>query len=318
MRIVIVTGMSGAGKTTVLKILEDAGFHCVDNLPPSFIGSIVKLCVERETGITQMALGIDIRGGKMFDDLAQGLNDLKEQNLPYSILFMDASNDSLLNRYKETRHVHPLAKNGLVSVGITKERALLEDVRQQATHIIDTSFILPRQLRENILSIFVENAEFNSMMINVVSFGYKFGIPDESDLVFDVRFLPNPFYNAELRAFTGLDREVREFVMGHDVSVRFSESLLTMLLFLIPHYISEGKNQLIVSIGCTGGRHRSVALANELYQSLNRIHSVVLNHRDIDKDPSRHSGGGYYPRDAGDAAAANHSAGSEAATGYEK
>jgi UPF0042 nucleotide-binding protein len=294
MRIVIVTGMSGAGKTTVLKIFEDAGWHCVDNLPPTFIGSFAKLCVERDTGITQVALGIDIRGGKMFDDLSQGLAELVEQGLSYTILFLDAANDVLLNRYKETRHLHPLAKNDLVSVGINLERVLLEDMKKQAAYIIDTSYILPRQLKEKILNIFVENAVFDSMMVNVVSFGYKFGIPDESDLVFDVRFLPNPFYNPDLRQFTGMDKEVRDYVMNHDVSVRFSESLLNMLLLTIPHYISEGKNQLIVSIGCTGGRHRSVALACELSQSLKlHNHSVVLRHRDIDKDPSRHSGGGY-------------------------
>jgi UPF0042 nucleotide-binding protein len=294
MRIVIVTGMSGAGKTTVLKIFEDAGFHCVDNLPPSFIGSFAKLCAERDTGITQVALGIDIRGGKMFDDLSQGLADLDGQGQAYSILFLDASNEVLLNRYKETRHLHPLAKNDLISVGIARERVLLEDIKSQASYVIDTSFILPRQLKEKILKIFVENVAFDSMMINVVSFGYKFGIPDESDLVFDVRFLPNPFYNPELRSLTGLDKKVRDYVMNHDVSVRFSESLLGMLRFLIPHYISEGKNQLIVSIGCTGGRHRSVTLANELQQALSHhAHSVVLSHRDIDKDPSRHSGGGY-------------------------
>jgi UPF0042 nucleotide-binding protein len=286
--------MSGAGKTTVLKIFEDAGFHCVDNLPPTFIGSFAKLCIEGDTGITQVALGIDIRGGKMFDDLSQGLAELDGQGLAYTILFFDASNESLLNRYKETRHLHPLAKNDLVSVGIAKERVLLEEVKQRATYIIDTSYILPRQLKEKILHIFVENAAFDSMMVNVVSFGYKFGIPDESDLVFDVRFLPNPFYNHELRQFTGMDKEVRDYVMNHDISVRFSESLLNMLRLTIPHYISEGKNQLIVSIGCTGGRHRSVALANELFQSLKlHDHSVVLRHRDIDKDPSRHSGGSY-------------------------
>lgn len=291
MRIVIVTGMSGAGKTTVLKIFEDAGWHCVDNLPPTFIGSFAKLCVERDTGITQVALGIDIRGGKMFGDLAQGLEELNEQGVPCAILFLDASNDALINRYKETRHVHPLAKNDLVSVGITKERVMLEKVKAQATYVIDTSFILPRQLKEKILNIFVEHAEFDSLMINVVSFGFKHGIPDESDLVFDVRFLPNPFYDPELRKLTGHDRQVRDYVMNHDVSVRFSESLLGMLLFLIPHYISEGKNQLIVSIGCTGGRHRSVALANELYQSLGyHQHSVIVTHRDIDKDPARHEG----------------------------
>jgi UPF0042 nucleotide-binding protein len=286
--------MSGAGKTTVLKIFEDAGFHCVDNLPPTFISSFAKLCVERDTGITQVALGIDIRGGKMFDDLSQGLAELDAQGQTYTILFLDATYDTLLNRYKETRHLHPLAKNDLVSVGIVKERELLEEVKKRSTYVIDTSFILPRQLKEKILEIFVENAVFNNMMVNVVSFGYKFGIPDESDLVFDVRFLPNPFYKTELRPLTGLDKAVHDYVMNHDISTRFSESLVDMLRLTIPHYISEGKNQLIVSIGCTGGRHRSVTLANELYQALKiHGHSVVLRHRDIDKDPSHHSGAGY-------------------------
>jgi UPF0042 nucleotide-binding protein len=286
--------MSGAGKTTVLKIFEDAGFHCVDNLPPTFVAEFVKLCVERDTGITQVALGIDIRGGKMFEDLEQGLAELAAMRQDYSILYLDASNDALLKRYKETRHIHPLAKNDLVSVGITRERFLLEKVKGQATYVIDTSFILPRQLKEKILNIFVENANFDSLMINVLSFGFKYGIPEESDLVFDVRFLPNPFYNTDLRMLTGLDRDVRDYVMNHDVSVRFEESLSGMLLFLIPHYISEGKNQLIVSIGCTGGRHRSVALACELQQTLSHhAHSVIVSHRDINKDPTQHSGGGY-------------------------
>jgi len=294
MRIIIVTGMSGAGKTTILKIFEDMGFHCVDNLPPSFIGSFVKLCNERETGITQVALGIDIRGGKMFDDLSCGLNELDAMGQPYSILFLDASNDVLLKRYKETRHVHPLAKNNLVSIGIEKERVHLDEMKGRATYVMDTSFLLPRQLKEKITGIFVENATFDSLMINVMSFGFKYGIPTEADLVFDVRFLPNPFYDPNLRVQTGLDADVRDFVMRHEVSIQFSQNLLDMLRFLIPHYISEGKNQLIVGIGCTGGRHRSVALAHELHQSLAGYeHSVVLRHRDIGKDPSQHSGGAY-------------------------
>jgi len=294
MRIIIVTGMSGAGKTTILKIFEDMGFHCVDNLPPSLIGSFVKLCNERETGITQVALGIDIRGGKMFDDLSCGLKELDDMQQPYSILFLDASNEVLLKRYKETRHVHPLAKNDLVSIGIEKERAHLDEMKGRATYVMDTSFMLPRQLKEKITGIFIDNATFDSLMINVVSFGFKYGVPTEADLVFDVRFLPNPFYDPHLRVQTGLDTDVRNFVMQHEVSVQFSQSLLEMLRFMIPHYIGEGKNQLIVGIGCTGGRHRSVALAHELYQSLrHHEHSVVLRHRDIDKDLSQHSGGAY-------------------------
>jgi len=288
MRIVIVTGMSGAGKTTALKIFEDAEFHCVDNLPPAFIGKFVQFCLDKETSITQIALGLDIRGGKLFDDFSAGLLELKLMSIDYSILFLDSSNEVLLKRYKETRHLHPLAKNDLISVGITKERALLEDVKEKATYIMDTSHILPRQLKDKILSAFTNKTNMGRLMINIMSFGFKYGIPEESDLVFDVRFLPNPFYNPDLKPLSGLDSPVHDYVMGHDVSVRFMDSLFGMLNFLIPHYISEGKNQLIVSIGCTGGRHRSVTLAEELRQSLTlQEYSVAVHHRDIDRDPSR-------------------------------
>jgi len=288
MRIVIVTGMSGAGKTTALKIFEDAGFHCVDNLPPSFVGQFITFCLERDTGITQVALGIDIRGGKMFEDFSSGILDLKKNGIEYSILFLDSSNEILLNRYKETRHLHPLAKNDLISVGITKERALIEDIKEKATHIIDTSHILPRQLKEKILSLFTSQTNTGRLLINIMSFGFKYGIPKECDMVFDVRFLPNPFYNPVLKPLSGLDTPVSDYVMSHDVSTRFMESLLGMLNFLIPHYISEGKSQLIVGIGCTGGRHRSVALSEELQRSLAlQEYSVVLHHHDINKDQSR-------------------------------
>ena len=288
MRIVIVTGMSGAGKTTALKIFEDAEFHCVDNLPPAFVGRFVQFCLEKETDITQIALGLDIRGGKLFDDFSTALLEMKLMGIDYSILFLDSSNEVLLKRYKETRHLHPLAKNDLISVGITKERALLEDVKEKATYIMDTSHILPRQLKDKIISAFTNKTNMGRLMINIMSFGFKYGIPEESDLVFDVRFLPNPFYNPDLKPLSGLDVPVHDYVMGHDVSVRFMDSLFGMLNFLIPHYISEGKNQLIVSIGCTGGRHRSVTLAQELRQSLNlQDYSVAVHHRDIDRDPSR-------------------------------
>lgn len=288
MRIVIVTGMSGAGKTTALKIFEDAGFHCVDNLPPSFIGQFIALCHERDMGINQIALGLDIRGGKMFSDLSHNLHSLNEQGIDYSILFLDSHNDILLKRYKETRHLHPLAQNDLISVGIAKERALVEDVREKATHIIDTSHILPRHLKDKILDIFTTGTNTDRLLINVISFGFKYGIPKECDMVLDVRFLPNPFYNPALRTMSGLDEPVRDFVMNHDVSNRFLESLLGMLHFLIPHYVSEGKSQLIVGIGCTGGRHRSVALTEELQRTLilQEYHAVTYHH-DIDKDQSR-------------------------------
>jgi len=285
MHTVIVTGMSGAGKTTVLKILENAGYHCVDNLPPSLIGNFAKLCLDPANAINQVALGIDIRGGIMFADFFNGLADLDKLGLKYSILFLDASNEILVNRYKETRHLHPLAKDGLASVGIIKERALLEDVRHRASSIIDTTTLLPRQLKEKVHSLFADSAAFNRFLVNIISFGYKNGIPKESDLVFDVRFLPNPFYDVNLKPQSGLDPDVREYVMRHEISIRFMESLLNMLHMLIPHYKSEGKSQLIVSIGCTGGRHRSVALASDLHHSLTqREQAADVYHRDINKE----------------------------------
>ena len=284
MRIVIVTGMSGAGKTTALKIFEDAGYYCVDNLPPALMGQFAELFIKREMGVQQVALGIDIRGGKMFDDFSAALADLDGLNIPYSILFLDSSNDILVNRYKETRHLHPLAKNDIVSVGIARERVLLEDVKQSSSFIIDTSQLLPRQLKEKILHLFDGAGQTGRLLVNILSFGFKYGMPDESDLVFDVRFLPNPFYNPELKDFSGLDLAIKNYVMSHDVSIRFMESLLGMLHFLIPHYITEGKSQLIVSIGCTGGRHRSVTLAAELFNSLEAGgQHVAIRHRDIDK-----------------------------------
>ena len=284
MRIVIVTGMSGAGKTTALKIFEDAGYYCVDNLPPALMGQFAELFIKREMGVQQVALGIDIRGGKMFDDFSAALTDLESHNIPYSILFLDSSNDILINRYKETRHLHPLAKNDIASVGIARERVLLEDVKQNSSYIIDTSQLLPRQLKEKILHLFDGECQKGRLFINILSFGFKYGMPDESDLVFDVRFLPNPFYNPELKEFSGLDLVIKNYVMSHDVSIRFMESLLGMLHFLIPHYITEGKSQLIVSIGCTGGRHRSVTLASELFGSLEAAgQHVAIHHRDIDK-----------------------------------
>jgi len=286
MRIVIVTGMSGAGKTTALKIFEDAGFYVADNLPAPLLGDFAKFCL-KDGGITQVALGIDIRGGKMFTDFSMGLLELDKLGVAWSILFLDSSNEVLLNRYKETRHLHPLAKNDLVSVGISKERVLLEEVRARATYIMDTSGLLPRQLKIKMLDMFSEK-KTGTLLLNILSFGFKYGLPEESDLVFDVRFLPNPFYNAELKPMCGLDAAVREYVMSHDVSVRFMDSLFAMLNFMIPHYISEGKNQLIISIGCTGGRHRSVALSQELHKALSpHENPVEIHHRDIDKDQSR-------------------------------
>ena len=288
MRIVIITGMSGAGKTTALKIFEDAGYYVADNLPAPLLGEFTRFCL-KQTGenMKKVALGVDIRGGQMFSDFSEGLKELDVMGVDWFILFLDSSDQVLTKRYKETRHVHPLEKNDLLSVAIVKERSLLEKVRGLATSIMDTSGLLPRQLKIKLLDMFGEH-EPGKLLVNIVSFGFKYGLPEEADLVFDVRFLPNPFYNEKLKPLSGLDADVRVYVMSHEISKRFTDSLLAMLTFLLPHYISEGKSQLIVAIGCTGGRHRSVALSQELHKYLTaNDNSVSIFHRDLDKDRTK-------------------------------
>ena len=287
MKFVIVTGMSGAGKTTVLKFLEDINYFCADNLPPALLLKFAEL-LEQGSEIDKVALGIDIRGGNLFSDLFEGLAQLTANGYDYEILFLDASDTCLIKRFKETRRSHPLSRDGSIEEGITKERELLENVKKKATYIIDTSNILTRELKEKINSIFVKNEKFDSLIITVCSFGFKYGIPIDSDLVFDVRFLPNPFYISELKELTGNDAPVYNYVMGFEESRQFLDKLVDMVEFLIPLYIKEGKNQLVISIGCTGGKHRSVTLANALFKELSlKKHSIRLNHNDIEKD-SRH------------------------------
>jgi len=284
MQFVIITGMSGAGKSTLLHIFEDLGYYCVDNLPPQLIKNFADFCLEGSAGIERVVLGIDIRGGKRFSDLSLGLEALSALKLPYKILFLDATDETLQNRYKESRRSHPLRKNGSILEGIMEERQILAPIKEQATYIIDTSLMLTRQLRQEIHEIFVENKEFGGLMVHIQSFGFKYGIPTMADLVFDVRFMVNPFYIDELKTKTGLDEDVRAYVMNNDVSQRFVKDLYNMMDFLIPHYHTEGKNQLIIAIGCTGGKHRSVTISRELEAALKKSgHSVVLNHRDVGK-----------------------------------
>lgn len=286
MRFLIVTGMSGAGKSSAIKFLEDMGYFCIDNIPPALIPKFAELCYEQKGTVGKVAMGVDIRGGhKWFDELFRILSWMEEKDYQYEILFLDASNEVLMKRYKETRRSHPLSRVGAIADGITREREILEDLKQRATYIIDTSNILQRELKEQIVKIFLEGKQYESLVISVGSFGFKYGIPTDSDLVFDVRFMPNPYYLPELRELTGNQSEVSDYVMSFDESQTFLNKLVDMVQFLIPLYIKEGKNNLVINIGCTGGKHRSVTLANALYHALKEDkYTMVLKHRDIEKD----------------------------------
>lgn len=289
MRFVIVTGLSGAGKTQAIRCLEDLGFFCIDNLPPTLIPKFAEACYQTEGRIDKIALVIDIRGGKFFDDLFESLNYLKIQEYRYEILFLDASDEVLIKRFKETRRKHPLAPEGRVLNGILMERNRLSEVKNIADQIIDTSKLSTRELREKITAVYSEEGQIETqLIITVVSFGFKYGIPVDSDLVFDVRFLTNPFYIPELKHYSGNEEPVKEYVLGFKETGIFIQKLEDMVEFLIPNYMKEGKRQLIISIGCTGGRHRSVVIANELYRILKeKGHQVNIDHRDIDEDTNR-------------------------------
>lgn len=283
MRFVIITGMSGAGKSSVLKMLEDAGYFCVDNLPIQLVKKFVRLTIQGNH--SKVALGIDIRSGQALKEMDSILKDFNQTGFAYEVLFLDCSLDVLVKRYKETRRNHPLSEVGRVEKGISMERERLEFLRKKADVIIDTSHLLIRDLKAQINKIYVDNEKFSNFFITILSFGFKYGIPADSDLVFDVRFLPNPFYVPELKTLTGNDNEVNQFVMESKIATEFLDKLEDMLLFLIPNYITEGKNQLVISIGCTGGKHRSVTLVNQLTNRLNSSeYGIKTEHRDINKD----------------------------------
>jgi RNase adapter protein RapZ len=289
MRFVIVTGLSGAGKTQAVRSLEDLGYFCVDNLPPTLIPKFAEACFQTDGRIDRIALVIDIRGGKFFDALFESLKNLEALEYKYEILYLDASDEVLIKRFKETRRKHPLAPDGRVLKGIILERNRLREVRDRADNIVDTTKFTNMDLREKITSIYGEEGQIEiDLAITVLSFGFKYGIPVDSDLVFDVRFLPNPFYIPELKKFSGIDEPVRDYVLGYEQTRLFIEKLDDMLGFLIPSYIKEGKRQLIISIGCTGGRHRSVAISNSVYEKLKEEgHKVTIEHRDINEDINR-------------------------------
>ena len=283
MRFVVVTGMSGGGKSTALRMLEDAGFYCVDNLPVPLIEKFVELIAAPGGEVSKVALGLDVRADQAFEDVQHVLEKLRENGYHFEILFMEATDSTLVKRYKETRRVHPLSPDGRVEDGIRKERAILTDIRNKADYVIDTSKLLTRELKEELDRIFVRNEEYNSLMVTILSFGFKHGIPADADLVFDVRFLQNPFYIDELKYKTGNDKEVQDYVMGFQEAHIFIDKLSDMIEFLIPNYIKEGKYQLVIGIGCTGGKHRSVTLANQLYNRLRDKsgYGLKIAHRDV-------------------------------------
>ena len=290
MKFVILTGMSGAGKSTAIKMMEDIGFYCVDNLPIPLLEKFVELSdVQQNSELQKVAVGIDIRNGQALAELRDVLSRIEEAGASYEILFLDAEDSVLVKRYKETRRNHPLSGGERVDKGIEEERKRLAFLKERADYIIDTSRLLTRELKAELDKIFVQNQDYKNLFITILSFGFKYGIPADSDLVFDVRFLPNPYYVEGLRAKTGNDSEIQEYVLQFNEAHQFMNKLEDMLNFLIPNYITEGKNQLVISIGCTGGKHRSVTLANELYRKLsgNKEYGLKIEHRDIGKDALR-------------------------------
>lgn len=285
MRFVIVTGMSGAGKSSVLKMLEDAGYFCVDNLPIPLIPKLSSFIITEEKTVSKAALGIDIRNGQALEELEQVLHQLHEYDLIPEVLFLDSTTEVLVKRYKETRRNHPLVSEGRVDKGIEIERNKLQFIKKRANYIIDTSHMLIRDLKTEIDKIFVLGEHYNNFFISVVSFGFKYGILADADLVFDVRFLPNPFYISELKKKTGKDDAVYQYVMNCEAADVFLDKLEDMLKFLIPNYIIEGKNQIVIGIGCTGGKHRSVTIARAITERLSKMeYGIKLEHRDIEKD----------------------------------
>ena len=286
MRFVIVSGMSGAGKSTALKVLEDFGFFCVDNLPVALLPNFGEIASDRQTEVDKVAVGVDIRNGEQLSKLNSQLDTLCELGIEYEILFLDADDETLVKRYKETRRTHPLAKEDRIETGIAREREMISFIRDSADYIIDTTTLLTRELRQEVEKIFVGTESYGNFIITVLSFGFKYGIPSDADLVFDVRFLPNPYYVDELRPMTGLDDSVFNYVMDNETAKRFMGKLEDMVNFLIPNYVQEGKTSLVIAIGCTGGKHRSVTIARELYSRLikNNEYGFRLEHRDVEKD----------------------------------
>ena len=288
MRCVILTGMSGSGKSTALKMIEDMGYYCVGNLPISLVESFVDLA-ENDPELDKVAINVDIRSGQNIGDLTAVLDRLQERGKSFEMLFLESEDAVIIKRYKETRRTHPLAEGGRVEQAIERERERLQPIKRRADYILDTSQLLTRELQAELKKMFVENQTYKNLYITVLSFGFKYGVPTDADLVFDVRFLPNPYYVEGLRPLTGLDERIQNYVMEGDQYTVFMEKLEDMIRFLVPNYVAEGKNQLVIAIGCTGGKHRSVTVAQGLYERLGKQedYGLRVEHRDIEKDAQR-------------------------------
>ena len=285
MRFVIVSGMSGAGKSTALNMLEDMGFFCVDNLPVALLPSFGQIAFDRKVEVNQVAVTVDIRNGDQLQGLTNQLAVLYELGIKYEILFLDADEKTLVKRYKETRRTHPLAREDRIETGIQRERTMVSFIREKADYIIDTTSLLTRELKQELEKIYVNEEHYSNFIVTILSFGFKYGIPADADLVFDVRFLPNPYYDPELRPMTGNDLAIQQYVTRSGDARIFLDKMEDMLGFLIPHYIDEGKYHLVIGIGCTGGKHRSVTIANGIYKRLKNLpYSVRIEHRDIEND----------------------------------
>ncbi len=290
MKIIIVTGMSGAGKSTALNVLEDEGYYCVDNMPISLIPKFAELadCQKQDNGYSNIALGVDIRSGNSLAEFDSVLDYMKNKKYDYTILFLESSDEVLIKRYKETRRTHPLAKDGRVDKGIMLERKQLKFLKQRADVIIDTSQLLTREFKEELEKIVLGRKEFNNLIVTVLSFGFKYGIPSDADMVFDVRFLPNPYYVEELRPLTGNDKRIQDYVMRAPEAEEFLERVDGLIQFLLPNYVKEGRSSLVIAVGCTGGKHRSVTLANAIADRLSKTpYGCKVEHRDIEKDSKR-------------------------------
>lgn len=280
-QVIIITGQSGAGKSNVANCLEDMGYYCVDNLPPALLYKFIELAMQSQGKIDRVALVIDVRGGDFFQDLFASLRELEQNGIAYEIIFLEASDEVLVQRFKESRRRHPLAPSSRLVEAIQKERSMLEELRGRANLIINTSDLTPRELKDKLTDLF-STSRTGGFTVNVLSFGYKLGIPMDSDIIMDVRFLPNPFYDPQMRSMTGKDQMVIDYVLGAAVTRSFSRRFLNLLRFLIPYYIQEGKTNLAISIGCTGGQHRSVVLADYVGEHLKKAgYNTVILHRDL-------------------------------------